>query len=127
MRPMTRSIQVCFAPCPRSVSIREVMSGVSVSETTPEAKMEMTMVTANSRKMRPTRPGMKTSGMNTAASEMVIERMVKLISFALFRLASSAFSPRSIRRTVFSRKTMASSTRKPMASVSAMSERLSRL
>ena len=85
------------------------------------------MVTANSRKMRPTRPGMKTSGMNTAASEMVIERMVKLISFALFRLASSAFSPRSIRRTVFSRKTMASSTRKPMASVSAMSERLSRL
>ena len=124
---MTRSIQVCFAPCPRSVSIREVMSGVSVSETTPEAKMEMTMVTANSRKMRPTRPGMKTSGMNTAASEMVIERMVKLISFALFRLASSAFSPRSIRRTVFSRKTMASSTRKPMASVSAMSERLSRL
>ncbi len=89
--------------------------------------MAITMVTANSRKIRPTSPGMKTSGMNTAASEMVMERMVKLISFAPFRLASSAFSPRSMRRTVFSRKTMASSTRKPMASVSAISERLSRL
>ena len=103
------------------------MSGVSVSDTRPEAKMAITMVMANSRKMRPTSPGMNTSGMNTAASEMVMERMVKLISLALFRLASSAFSPRSMRRTVFSRKTMASSTRKPMASVSAISERLSRL
>ena len=84
-------------------------------------------MTANSRKMRPTSPRMKTSGMNTAASEMVIERIVKLISLALLSAASSAFSPRSMRRTVFSRNTIASSTRKPMASVSAISERLSRL
>ncbi len=103
------------------------MSGVRVSETRPEARMATTMVTANSRKMRPTSPGMTTSGRKTAASEMVIAKMVKLISRALSSVASSARSPRSIRRTVFSRNTMASSTRNPMARVRAMSDRLSRL
>ena len=85
------------------------------------------MVTANSRKMRPTSPLMNTSGRNTAASERVIDRMVKLISLALLIAACSAFSPCSIRRTVFSRNTIASSTRNPIASVSAISDRLSRL
>ena len=42
-----------------------------------------TMVMANSRKMRPTSPDMNTSGIKTAASDMVIERIVKLISLAL--------------------------------------------
>ena len=65
--------------------------------------------------------------MKTAAREMVMDTMVKLISLALLIVASSAFSPRSIRRTVFSRNTMASSTRKPMAKVRAMSDRLSKL
>ena len=59
------------------------MSGVSVSETKPEAMIATTMVIANSRKMRPTNPDMKTSGINTAASEMVIDKIVKLISLAL--------------------------------------------
>ena len=59
------------------------MSGVRVNETRPEAIIETTIVIANSRKMRPTNPGMKTSGMKTAAKEMVIERIVKLISLAL--------------------------------------------
>ena len=86
-----------------------------------------TMVMANSRKMRPTKPGMNTSGMNTAAKETVIDRIVKLISLALWSVASKAFSPCSMRRTVFSRKTMASSTRNPMARVSAINERLSKL
>ena len=103
------------------------MRGVSVSETRPEAKIATTIVMANSRKIRPISPDMRTSGMKTAASETVIETIVKLISFALPSVASRAPAPRSIRRTVFSRKTIASSTRKPMASVSAMSERLSRL
>ena len=103
------------------------MSGVSVSETKPEAKIDTTMVIANSRKIRPTSPDMKTSGKNTAASETVMERIVKLISRALSRDASSGFIPLSIRRTVFSKNTMASSTRNPMASVSAISDRLSRL
>ncbi len=103
------------------------MSGVSVSETSPEAQIETMIVTANSRKMRPMRPGMRTSGMKTAASESVMERIVKLISLALASVASRAPWPASMRRTVFSRKTIASSTRKPIASVRAMSERLSRL
>ena len=77
--------------------------------------------------MRPTSPVMNTSGMNTAAREIVIDMIVKLISFALLIAASNGFSPRSIRRTVFSRKTIASSTRKPIASVNAINERLSRL
>ena len=103
------------------------MSGVSVSDTSPDARIATTMVIANSRKIRPTSPGITTSGRKTAASEMVIAKIVKLISFALFRVASSARSPCSIRRTVFSRNTMASSTRNPIASVRAMSDRLSML
>ncbi len=70
---------------------------------------------------------MKTSGMNTAASEMVIDMIVKLISFALLMAASYGCSPRSIRRTVFSRKTMASSTKNPIARVRAINDKLSRL
>ena len=103
------------------------MSGVSVSETTPEAMMAMMIVMANSWKVRPMRPGMKTSGRKTAARESVIDKMVKLISLAPWKVASSAVSPASIRRTAFSRKTMASSTRKPMERVKASSERLSTL
>ena len=40
------------------------------------------MVIENSRKMRPISPLMNTSGRNTAASEMVMARIVKLISCA---------------------------------------------
>ena len=82
------------------------------------------IVTENSRKMRPSSPGKKTSGMNTAARDSVIERIVKEISPALLSDACAMDSPASARRTTFSRKTTASSTRKPMASVKAMSVRL---
>ena len=85
------------------------------------------IVIENSRKMRPTSPLMNTSGMKTAASETVIARIVKLISRAERIVASSAPMPVSISRTVFSRKTIASSTRNPIASVIAISDRLSRL
>jgi hypothetical protein len=109
------------------LSSRAHISGVSVRETRPDAMIATTMVIANSRKILPTSPGMNTSGMNTAAREMVIDKIVKLISLALWMVASSAPSPCSMRRTVFSRNTIASSTKKPIASVSAISERLSRL
>ena len=82
------------------------------------------IVTENSRKMRPSNPGMKTSGMKTAASERVIERMVKEISPALLKVAFRIDSPCSARRTTFSKNTMASSTRKPIARVSAIKVRL---
>ena len=87
--PAVRSTHVCLAPCPRSFRRRAHMSGVSVSDTRPEAKIATTIVTANSRKIRPISPDMKTSGMKTAASEIVIETIVKLISFALASVASS--------------------------------------
>ena len=112
---------------PRRPSSLEHISGVSVSETIPLAKMATMIVIANSRKMRPTSPVMNTSGINTAASEIVMARIVKLISLAEFSVASRASCPASISRTVFSRNTMASSTRNPIASVSAISDRLSRL
>ena len=72
-------------------------------------------------------PPMKSTGMNTAASEIVIDRIVKPISFEPFRAASKGSSPFSMCRTMFSSMTIASSTTKPTESVSAMSERLSRL
>ena len=58
----------------------EHIIGVSVSDTRPLAKMAMMIVTENSRKIRPIRPLISTSGKNTAASESVIEMIVKLIS-----------------------------------------------
>ena len=127
MPPITRSTQVFFEPSPRSFNNRAHMSGVSVSDTKPEAKIAITIVMANSRKIRPTSPDINTSGMKTAASEMVIDMMVKLISLALLMAASNGCSPRSIRRTVFSRNTIASSTRNPIASVSAINDKLPRL
>ncbi len=51
------------------------------------------MVIENSRKMRPISPLMNTSGMNTAASESVMARMVKLISLADSTDASNALRP----------------------------------
>src|SRR6266498_1391612 len=127
MPPITRSIQVFFAPSPRGFNRRAHISGVSVSDTRPEAKIAITIVIANSRNILPTSPDMNTSGMKTAASEMVIDIIVKLISLALWRAASKGCSPRSSRRTVFSRNTIASSTRNPIASVSAINDKLSRL
>ena len=68
---------------------------------------------------------MKRTGMKTATSEIVIERIVKPISLPPLSAAVRASSPPSIRRTMFSSMTIASSTTKPTESVSAMSERLS--
>ena len=81
--PMTRSIQVFLVAVPARPSMRAHISGVSVSETMPLAMIDTTIVTANSRKMRPIKPLMNTSGRKTAASESVIDRIVKLISLAL--------------------------------------------
>ena len=58
------------------------MSGVRVNETIPLANIETMIVIENSRKIRPIRPLMNASGINTAASESVIARIVKLISLA---------------------------------------------
>ena len=63
--------------------MRAHINGVSVSETRPEARIATMMVIENSWKMRPSNPGKSTSGMKTAASESVIDKMVKEISPAV--------------------------------------------
>ena len=58
--------------------------GVSVTDTTPEIRIAVVIVTANSRNSRPRMPLMNRIGMNTAASDIVIETIVKPISFEPF-------------------------------------------
>jgi hypothetical protein len=65
--------------------------------------------------------------MNTAISEIEIDRIVKPISPAPSRAACIGVFPSSMCRTMFSIMTIASSTTKPTAIVSAISDRLSRL
>ncbi len=99
--------------------------GVSVSETKPETRIATVIVTANSWKTRPTTPLISKTGMNTATSEKVMDRIVKAISFAPLRAASNGFMPFSMWRVMFSSMTIASSTTKPTESVIASSEMLS--
>ena len=72
-------------------------------------------------------PPMNSTGMKTAASESVIDRIVKAISFEPSKAACIGVLPISMCRTMFSSITIASSTTKPTESVSAISDRLSRL
>jgi hypothetical protein len=95
--------------------------GVSVSDTKPEIIIAMEIVTANSRKIRPTIPPISSTGMKTATSEKVIETIVKPISRAPFSAASNGRIPFSTCRTMFSSMTMASSTTKPTDKVRAKS------
>ena len=101
--------------------------GVSVTDTTPEIRMATQMVTANSRNRRPRMPPMNSTGINTAASDSVMETMVKPISLEPVSAAASGFLPISICRKIFSSMTMASSTTKPTDKISAIMDRLSRL
>ena len=98
--------------------------GVSVSETTAEMRMVMASVTANSRNSRPITSCMNSSGMSTATSEMVSETMVKPICPAPCSAACMGGLPISRWRAMFSIITMASSTTKPVAMVSAIRLRL---
>ncbi len=102
-------------------------SGVSESDTKPETRMAAMMVTANSCSSRPSTPPMNRTGMNTAASDTVIDTMVKAISLEPSKVACSADLPISRCRVMFSSITIASSTTKPTHKVSAISDRLSRL
>ena len=73
-------------------------------------------------------PPMNRTGMNTAASDSVIETIVKRdLLRPVERRLHRASSPISMWRTMFSSMTIASSTTKPTESVSAISDRLSRL
>ena len=54
--------------------------GVVVREISIDTTMAVDSVIANSRNSRPTMPAMKRMGMNTAISDMLMERMVNPIS-----------------------------------------------
>ncbi len=100
---------------------------MSVSDTKPDTRIDTAIVTANSWNSRPTMPPRNRIGMKTAVSEIVIERIVKPTSAAPSTAARIGGFPISMWRTMFSSITIASSTTKPTASVSAISDRLSRL
>ncbi len=108
----------------RSRSSSAAIIGVVVSEMTRLIITEADRVTANSRNSRPTMPPMNRSGMNTATRLIEIETTVKPTSRAPRSAASSRGMPSSTWRTMFSRTTMASSTTNPVATVSAISDRL---
>jgi len=82
-------------------------------------------VTANSWNSRPTMPPMNSTGRNTATSDRLIDSTVKPTSRAPLSAAASGVRPSSTWRMMFSSTTMASSTTKPVATISAMSDRLS--
>ena len=98
--------------------------GVVVSEITSEIITAADSVTANSRNSRPTWPPMNSSGMNTATSDRLMDSTVKPTSCAPSSAAFTRSMPASTWRLVFSSTTMASSTTKPVATVSAISDRL---
>ena len=77
----------------RCFSQRAHSIGVSVSETKAEIRIEIARVSANSRNSTPTTPLMNTSGISTASSEIVSERMVKAICREPLSAAASGFSP----------------------------------
>ena len=86
--------------------------------------IETDSVTANSRNRRPTSPPISRIGRNTAISERLIDRTVKPTSRAPRIAASNGRMPSSMWRCVFSSTTIASSTTKPVAIVSAISEKM---
>ena len=110
-----------------SLSSHAHIMGVAVRETTMEMAMATERTTANSRNRRPTTPLIIRMGMKTAISEMLIDKTVKPISSAPLRAACIGFMPFSMWRVMFSITTIASSTTNPVAMVSAISERLSRV
>src|SRR6516165_6548069 len=80
----TRSEALKKRPCcwaPGGLRNRLHNIGVRLIETNPDTRMATPIVTANSWRRRPTMPPMNSTGMNTAASDNVIERMVNATSF----------------------------------------------
>ena len=97
--------------------------GVVVSETSSEMSTAIESVTANSLNISPIKPLMNSSGMNTAMSEALMVSTVKPTWRAPRSAAWRRGMPSSRWREMFSSTTMASSTTKPVATVSAISVR----
>ena len=109
------------------MSRREHIIGVVVSDTASDTRIAAESEIANSRNNRPTMPPINRIGMNTAISERLIDTTVKPTSRAPISAASRGAIPCSMWRETFSSTTIASSTTNPVATVSAISDRLLRL
>ena len=107
--------------------MREHIIGVSVSAITVEHEMAIITVRANSLKFLPTTPPIKTRGIKTMIRAILVDITAPVISPMLSMAALKGFLPSSICLVVFSRTTIASSTRKPTESVRAIRDRLSKL
>ena len=98
-----------------------------VREITSEIITATDSVTANSLNKRPVCPPINNSGINTATSDKLIDSTVKPTSRAPSSAALNLSMPASIWRLVFSSTTIASSTTKPVATVSAIRLKLFKL
>ena len=114
---------MCGRAC-AGLSQRAHSIGVSVSETHSEIRIAATSVIENSRNSRSTMPPMNRIETNTATSDRFIDSSVKPTSLAPMSAASSGGTPFSTCREMFSSTTMASSTTRPVATISAISDRL---
>ena len=101
--------------------------GVRVKETKAEIKIATAKVMANSWNKRPTTSPMNNKGISTAIREKVSDTMVKPICCAPSMAACTGVrgcAGSCKKRAMFSIMTMASSTTKPVATVSAIKVRL---
>ncbi len=96
----------------------EASIGTSVSATRLEKATAAASEMPNSPNSRPSLPGMKEIGTNTATSTTVVATTAKPISRLPSMAANSAGWRCSMRRTMFSSTTIASSTTSPIASTS---------
>ena len=92
-----------------------------MTATKPETVSAAATVTANSRNSRPVVSVRKVSGRNTATDDTVAATTAKEISAMPRRAASIGGAPSSTQRVMFSSTTIASSTTRPIASVTPIS------
>ena len=111
--------------CPRKMA---ESAGVSVSALNAEIETENAIVNANCRNKMPVVPGKSATGTNTDTSTSDVAITAPATSFIATDAAlCGSVMPSTMCRSTFSITTMASSTTKPVATVSAISDRLSRL
>ncbi len=110
----------CLRPSASGSYQRDDSIGSSVKDANSDTATAKATVMPNGKNMRPTMPPMNATGTNTARIESEVESTAKPISSVPLRAAVKWSSPRSRCRTMFSRTTMASSIRMPMARDSAI-------
>ncbi|MNZ91229.1 hypothetical protein D3C78_1102040 [compost metagenome] len=119
---LQRCRRFCSAWC--GLSQRAHSIGVRVSDTTSDTMIAAARVMENSWNRLRTMPPMNRMETNTATSDTFIDSKVKPTSLAPRKAAFIGGWPSSMCREMFSSTTMASSTTRPVARISAISDRL---